>query len=243
MGPEKFSAQMLNSPISSETQVFKHSFFKPWDKIPEGCSRYLLLDPAISQKKSGDRSAIMAVYVSKENQIYVREYFAGRLLPDKLMDKLVEMALVHDPQSIGIETVAFQKTIVYELKKRMTKIGRWWVINEIKNAKTSKEERIKGLSPIYANGDVFHGPDMMELEDELLRFPKGQHDDLADALSFIQQVAFPGGVNRILVPEENIGLDSDGKVSTRLNPVIRTPQGLVVLSEMIPEDSGSWLDA
>jgi predicted phage terminase large subunit-like protein len=59
-------------------------------------------------------------------------------------------------------------------------------------ADRSKVERIEGLVPRYANGSIYHlehCPFREALEDELLRFPRGRHDDIIDALAYGLQIA------------------------------------------------------
>ena len=47
------------------------------------------------------------------------------------------------------------------------------------------------MQPRYVVGKVFHKKWMTDLEVELLQFPKSPHDDLADALAYLPQIAFP----------------------------------------------------
>ena len=50
---------------------------------------------------------------------------------------------------------------------------------------------------------------MTELEDELLRFPKGEHDDLIDALDMVPQIWQE--VPRVeRIPEREVGCDAIG---------------------------------
>jgi predicted phage terminase large subunit-like protein len=59
-------------------------------------------------------------------------------------------------------------------------------------AEKSKEERIRGLIPRYANGAIYHltqCPHRSEMEEEFIRFPRGRHDDIIDALAYGMQIA------------------------------------------------------
>jgi hypothetical protein len=60
-------------------------------------------------------------------------------------------------------------------------------IEELKT-ETSKEIRIMGLQPRFETGAIYIRKNMLDLEDELLRFPKGQTDDLIDALAHQLQI-------------------------------------------------------
>jgi predicted phage terminase large subunit-like protein len=240
MFPENFAAQYLNEPISAETQVFRRDMFRVFPGSPPKGTRYMLLDPALSLKKHGDRSGIILAVVSEENRIYVQTAHADRLIPDALMDRLFAMALAFNPDMIGIETVAFQKALKYEFEKRMRAAGRWWPVTELRpDTRTSKEERIKGLAGIYAAGDILHAPGLNDLEDELLRFPKGRHDDLIDALAYLPMIAFPGGTPGVYDPEK-MALDRFPSSSTI--KAVSSPQGLIELSEITEEDTPDWYD-
>jgi phage terminase large subunit-like protein len=68
----------------------------------------------------------------------------------------------------------------------MQRRGRFLPIYEINQHDKSKDQRIRGLQPVYMNKKVFHPKDhpvVPYLEEELLRFPRSRFDDLADMLS------------------------------------------------------------
>ena len=56
-------------------------------------------------------------------------------------------------------------------------------VKELKQSKTEKTERIKAeLQPRFKAGNIYMKKWMIELEEELLKFPKAPHDDLVDSL-------------------------------------------------------------
>jgi hypothetical protein len=63
-------------------------------------------------------------------------------------------------------------------------------ITELK-ATGKKEDRIRGLIPMFRNGVIKHRKHMKELEDELLTFPVGKYDDVIDSLAYLQQLLKP----------------------------------------------------
>ena len=59
-------------------------------------------------------------------------------------------------------------------------------------AERRKELRIEMLGPRFSTGTVWFPKGagfLTELEGELLKFPTGIHDDLIDALAYVEQVA------------------------------------------------------
>ena len=76
-------------------------------------------------------------------------------------------------------------------------------------ADKSKRERIEGLIPRYANGTIFHlqtCPQREILEEELLWYPRGKHDDIIDALAYGLQITFPARKRET----RHYGRDEDG---------------------------------
>ena len=86
------------------------------------------------------------------------------------------------------EAIAYQRTLVYWIKKRQDKLRMPFYVEPIKGMTGSKVDRIRGLQPYFASNKVRMKADMGELERELLSFPNGSHDDIIDALSM--QVGF-----------------------------------------------------
>ena len=59
-------------------------------------------------------------------------------------------------------------------------------------AERRKELRIEMLAPRFATGTIWFplgAGFLTELEGELLKFPTGIHDDLIDALAYVEQLA------------------------------------------------------
>jgi phage terminase large subunit-like protein len=61
----------------------------------------------------------------------------------------------------------------------------------LKHNQQAKETRIRGLIPRYESKSIFHiEGECGDLEEELLTFPKGIHDDVIDSLAYQLQIAF-----------------------------------------------------
>ncbi|MEZ4812502.1 MAG: hypothetical protein R2883_03300 [Caldisericia bacterium] len=54
----------------------------------------------------------------------------------------------------------------------------------ISHSRTSKQERIRTLQPLFEEGKVYIGAGHKAFKDELLEFPKGSHDDRIDAFGW-----------------------------------------------------------
>ena len=71
----------------------------------------------------------------------------------------------------------------------MRKRNKFVKVIELRHTK-SKADRVLKLQPRYENGAVYHKAWMKdgELEEELVRFPKGRRDDVCDAASMLLEI-------------------------------------------------------
>jgi predicted phage terminase large subunit-like protein len=112
-----------------------------------------------------------------------------------MVDELFMTNELWHPVNICIETIAFQKTLQHYIMKEIKRRGHSLPLNEVMpESDESKEKRIRLLQPIYMRNDIFHSDGVANieyLEDELLRFPKGKHDDIIDSLAYAVRSSFP----------------------------------------------------
>ena len=183
--------------ISPESQKFKREYFKYYDTIKtDGMSIYTTVDLAVSQKKNADYSAIVTVGVNSENHWFVLDVEYGRYDPTTTMDAIFSAYEKWRPLAVGIETVAYQAALKHFLEKEMPKRNLFFRITELK-AEKKKELRIDAMQPRFAVGSVWFRRGALwldKLESELLAYPNGAHDDVIDALAYMEQIAaVPGG--------------------------------------------------
>lgn len=191
---DEFSAQFLNEPFSSEKQLFKPELFKYWHKRPGGLYVAMAVDLAISEKNTADRTAICVSGMDSEYNIYQLDYIAGRWKPGEVVQNVFDMHEKWKPHATGMETNGFQRTLKFACEEEMRRRRKYFVIEEIRNVNRSKEDRIKAFEPFYRNGNIYHAAWMKgkDFEIELQTFPKGRHDDIADAASMTLPLLHPG---------------------------------------------------
>jgi predicted phage terminase large subunit-like protein len=194
-----FSCQYQNEPVSEETQAFRKEYFKYWGNEAEPypsqdnsrilLNLYLIIDRAFSTKEAADYTGICVAGVSSSNNIYVleaeRKKCGLQALTDRV-DQLMDKYGSSRFRKVCIETINFEETSQF-FQERMRKSNKFYILERlVPQGKMSKEGRIReGLQARYANGSVFHRKRMIDLEDELMRFPNGTHDDLIDALAWL----------------------------------------------------------
>lgn len=193
--------------ISPESQKFKREYFRYYDNPPnlQELNIYTTVDLAISQKVNADYSAIVTVGVNSGGYWFVLDVEYGRYDPSTTMDAIFSAVKRWRPLSVGIEAVAYQAALSHFLEKEMPKRGIFFRIQPLK-AEKKKELRIDNIQPRFAVGTVWFKRNAAwvdKIESELLAYPHGAHDDVIDALAYIEQMAtepfsyskYEGGVN------------------------------------------------
>lgn len=190
LGPYFFSTQYLNDPIPPDDADFKREWFTYYDETDmKGrlMNKFTMIDPAISTEKTADYTAMVTVGVDELGLIYVLDVFRKRVGTADLIEEIFKLYQIYRPIVIGLEDVAFQKSLQYSLSEQMRDRNVFLPIKPLRPAGRNKDQRIRGLQPLYANGRILHNKQVRNwnhLEDELLRFPRGKHDDVIDALAY-----------------------------------------------------------
>lgn len=192
VSPSVFQVEYMNNPFAQDGAIFKKDWFK-YCRLSDVDSRtdmsvYITIDTSTAE--GSDFTGVIINYIDPTDKWHIR---GERLKIDsgKLVDNLFSWYNMYKPISIGIEkttyTMGFQSSLELEQRKR----GIFLPIVELKHGGKKKEERIKdNLEYRYSNNAIVHIEGYTkEIEDELLKFPLGIHDDLIDALAYQVQVA------------------------------------------------------
>lgn len=198
MGSFLFATQYLNSPVAEEDQVFKREWVKGYETLPEGFLQHAYIvatvDPAIADTKHADKTAIVTVGVDDKDAMYVLEYVNARLTPGEIANHLFRINRFWKPRRIGIEIFAFQKMLELYIREEMRRRKEYIPLEQLETDTTkSKEMRIRSLQPRLENYPFYVKHDMVDLVDQLLRFPRGKNDDIIDALARTQELLITPG--------------------------------------------------
>lgn len=182
-------------------------------------------DANAPKSRKHDFAGWIVLAVDRERNWYVLSAIRRRCNPSELMDLTFQLTAIWQPVKVCIEQRAAQILFV-ELFVRAFKDGRPpFVIDDFEGGHTSKEERIKGLIPMYANGKVYHrefppnkiDPQIAEgtasLEQELEDFPSAEFDDLGDALSAALKKAYAPGTNAPTVKSATADVRFEEKIA------------------------------
>ena len=192
LGTYEFQALYQQNPISSETQEFKedHFMYRPFEEILKlDTRRFLTVDTAISQKESSDYTGLCLNFVDTEGKWNLKT-MKLKLNPKGLIDTIFTLHEKYNFEKIGIEKTALSDAIRPFLNAEMLKRQKFLNIIELSHQNIRKEIRIRGLIPLYEAGAIFHiKGECDSLEEELLTFPRGTNDDVADATAYQLKLA------------------------------------------------------
>ena len=188
-GPYEFGCQYYNDLIDDASIEFKREWFRQF--IPDDITLTQLqtapciisVDPAFKLKETHDQTGII-ISKTLSTGIYILEALGLKLSPDKLIEKIFELVEIYNPVKVKIETVSAQILLADMLRKEMTVRHKMFMLDEY-NPGTSqtKTVRIRKLIPFYANGQILHRRGLVNLEEQLVQFPRGRRDDIIDALA------------------------------------------------------------
>lgn len=183
-----WAALYQQQPIISENATFRKEWFKyyePEDLIGKQLYYTTTVDLAISQKKSADNTVVRTVAKEVDGpNWYLCEETSGQMDPLQTIDAIFHHHTLYRSK-IFIEAVGYQASLQYFVIDEQRKRNHFFTVEPLTVKTTSKkEERIRGLVPLYKAGIMYHRKGQDEhLELELMQFPKGRRDDRADALS------------------------------------------------------------
>lgn len=187
-----FYQEYQNDPISDENRKFKIEkikYFEEKDLSSKSVNTFITIDRAYSLEKTADSTGIVVLSVDRENMWYVRSAERFKGTEQELINKIFDLKGYYNPLRIGIEQKAFQYTIKPALEDEMRKRNFLFLVEELKDLGRNKNVRIEGLIPRFETGSIYLKKDQLDLIDELIKFPKGIHDDLIDALSYHLEIA------------------------------------------------------
>ena len=191
-----FYQEYQNDPVSDEHRKFKIEQIKYYEEEElsgRNLRCFITIDRAYSVEKTADFTGIVINRIDKENNWYIRsERFKGT--ERELIDKIFDLKEFYRPIKIGIEQKAFEYTIKPTLREEMLKRNKFFSIEELKDKGTSKNQRIEGLIPRYEMGAIYFASKQTDIIDELIRFPRGVHDDLIDALAYQNVIITPASM-------------------------------------------------
>ena len=198
-----FRQEFLASFQAASRDIFKEEWIQYGndEDEPEDGRYYIAVDLAgfVSvDKESGnknrklDETAIAIVRVHQEGW-WIKEIRHGRWDIQETCREIFKAVQNYMPHKIGIEKGSLKNAAAPYLNDLMRENNMYFRIEDLNHGNRRKSERIIwSLQGIFENGKVIleRGAWNTPFIDQLVNFPNSQlHDDLVDALAYIQQIA------------------------------------------------------
>ncbi len=192
MLPQQWACLYMQNPIPAEGAIIKWDWCKMWphEDIPPLDFIVLSLDTAGTAKKENDPTgyAIWGVFRRNVRGYEGEEYQSlnvilldggeERLEFIDLLNKIREWDDTYRPDVILVENAPVSQPLIQEMQRRGFPIVKY-------QGKGDKIARMEAAAPFFYQGRVWF-PDRQWAKDvigKLCQFPKGKHDDVADAVS------------------------------------------------------------
>ena len=196
-----FKVEFESSFDTSGSGIFKEEWLKYGSEPDEG-SYYIAFDLAgfsditsanTAAKRRLDKTAIAIVKVTNDGKWWVKKIETGRWGVEETANRLLKNVREYQPVGVGAERGALKNAVLPYLQELMRKNNTFFSVQDLTHGNKKKTDRITwALQGRFEHGNIILNEDENwdDLKEELLLFgAKDIHDDLSDALSYVDQMA------------------------------------------------------
>jgi len=199
--------------------IFKEEWFKVDDEPEEG-NFVIAVDPAgyeeVEKERNLKRSRLdetaIAIVKIDRDKWWVKDILHGRWNIKDTAKKILKSAILVEATTVGIETGALRNAILPYLEDEMRTEGQWVSIAELRHGGKRKNDRITwALQGRMEHGQITFNPDKdwKAFSNQMMDFPNRlAHDDLLDALAYIDQVSVADFAHTIELEEDWSPMDA-----------------------------------
>ena len=201
MSSYAFRQEFMASFEALGSEIFKEDWVRVSNEEPDDGDYYIAVDLAgfadVANSKSAkskklDQTAIAIVKANTEGW-WVADVIYGRWDVKKTARKIFEAVNAYEPVAVGIEKGALKNAVLPYLTDLMKSGQRFFRVEELTHGNKKKTDRIVwALQGRFEHGQIAlsEGEWNTEFLDQLFQFPNPLvHDDLVDALAYIDQLA------------------------------------------------------
>lgn len=197
-----FAHQYQNEIIPGDDQDFKKEWLVYYQSLPRIKHTFAMIDPAISLDQAACYTAFVVVDVDVDNSWYLKAARRIRITATQTIKLIFDIQEIYKCQMIGVESVAYQMALMHFLDAEMRKRKVTIPVHPIsRGPDKSKMMRIRSLVPRFEWQRLMIKEGLNDFEDEYLKFPRGTYVDILDALSSIEEIAYPPEAERKFVKE------------------------------------------
>ena len=200
MSSYAFRQEFMASFEARGSEMFKEDWVKFDEEACDEGDYYIAIDLAgfeeVNKKRTKnaklDETAIAVVKVNP-NGWYVENIIHGRWTLDETAAKIFQAVRDYKPVSVGIEKGIAKQAVMSPLLDLQRRYGTFFRVEELTHGNKKKTDRVMwALQGRFENGFVTlsRGEWNSRFLDQLFQFPDPlTHDDLVDALAYVDQLA------------------------------------------------------
>jgi len=200
MSSYAFRQEFMASFEARGSEMFKEDWVKFDEEACDEGDYYIAIDLAgfeeVNKKRTKnaklDETAIAVVKVNP-NGWYVENIIHGRWTLDETAAKIFQAVRDYKPVSVGIEKGIAKQAVMSPLLDLQRRYGTFFRVEELTHGNKKKTDRVMwALQGRFENGFVTlsRGEWNARFLDQLFQFPDPlTHDDLVDALAYVDQLA------------------------------------------------------
>ena len=201
MSSYAFRQEFMASFEARGSEMFREDWVSFSDDEPEIGDYYIAadlanyLDPTASKKSKNAKADEAAIAIVKVNPHgwYVDNIIHGVWTTEETASKIFQAVRDYRPISVGIERGISRNAIMSPLLDLQKRYGMFFRVEELSHGNKKKTDRIMwALQGRFENGQITlnRGSWNSKFLDQLFQFPDPlTHDDLVDALAYIDQLA------------------------------------------------------
>lgn len=164
----------------------KTGILRRWPR--ESLDVVMACDPNSGELTSTDLPAIVVAAYSPEDQIFVFDSWARRVLPDTYTERIYDMWEQWQPRVVGIEK-AGQQTVNFYFKKLAKERKQFINVAELKPKNRDKATRIRrGLAGVINQGNLYCRKHQTTLVHQVRFHPDLDNDDEIDGLEYTTEL-------------------------------------------------------
>lgn len=184
MDTRSWWALYQQQPTAEDGDFFLKDWLNEYDTPPKGLKIYGASDYAVTEG-SGDFTEHGICGVDASGNLYILDWWRGQKAADHWIDRLADLIIKHKPMCWFGEAGPIRRSVEPFLMKRLSEREAFCRIEWLTSI-ADKEARARGIQAMMSMGKVWwprFAPWKADVQNQLLKFPAGKHDDSVDVLS------------------------------------------------------------
>lgn len=191
---DEWSALYQQNPVPDDGDFFSRHDMRFVPFLPGKRAEYTFFsawDLAIEEKKTNDWTVGVVGALNVNGELFVVDMIRGRMGTRQIIEAFMSFVDRYPLYSFGIEDGQIKKTLWPLVLEALNKKRATVSIDDTLKPVTDKMVRANPLRAMSQHGRLYFldQPFAQKAIDEMLRFPKGQHDDIVDALAWLARMS------------------------------------------------------